>query len=73
MEAAFRVLEKKCNVCHRKKNPFMVFKPKNMERRARKIYRAVFIQQRMPKGDAPGLTVEEYRTLKTWLKAENSK
>lgn len=70
-EAAYQILEKKCNVCHRKKNPFLVFKPRNMERRAEKIYRAVFVQQRMPKQTGTPLTEEEYRTLKTWLEQQN--
>jgi uncharacterized membrane protein len=70
-EATFQILEKKCNVCHRKKNPFMVFKPKNMERRAEKIHQAVFVTKRMPKPKGTPLTQEEYQTLKTWLQAQN--
>ena len=63
----FEILDNKCNVCHRKKNPFMVFNPKNMVKRAPKIYRMVFIEQRMPKGDEIKLTHEEYTKLEKWL------
>jgi len=65
--AAFEVLETKCNVCHRKQNPFMVFKEKNIEKRAAKIYQMVFVQRRMPKGTDIRLTNEEAATLEKWL------
>ena len=65
--AAFQVLETKCNVCHRKQNPFMVFKEKNLEKRAPKIYQMVFVERKMPKGDEIKLTNEEYATLEKWL------
>ncbi|MEO0468678.1 MAG: hypothetical protein AAF206_03585 [Bacteroidota bacterium] len=68
-EAAFQVLNTKCNVCHRKKNPFMVFKLKNMEKRAERIYQAVFVSRRMPKGDDIQLTENEYTSLRQWLQA----
>ena len=64
---AFEVLDTKCNVCHRKRNPFMVFSPKNMEKRAPKIYKQVFVEKRMPKGDDIKLTSEEYDKLEKWL------
>ena len=64
---AFQILKKKCNTCHRKQNPFMVFNEKNMVRRATKIYRMVFIERKMPKGNLIKLTGEEYRTLEKWL------
>lgn len=70
-QAAFLILDTKCNVCHRKQNPFMVFNLKNMKRRATKIYDLVFVQQRMPKGDATRLTTEERATLKQWLSTQN--
>ena len=66
-EDAFEILEKKCNVCHRKQNPFMVFKEKNMTKRAKKIYRMVFVEKRMPKGNDIRLNKAEYATLKKWL------
>lgn len=64
---AFTVLDTKCNVCHRKKNPFMVFNEKNMARRARKIYRMVYMERKMPKGTDIRLTNEEYAMLEKWL------
>lgn len=69
-EQAFSILDAKCNVCHRKQNPFMVFKLGNMDKRAERIYRAVFVQKRMPKGDDIRLTAEEYATLEQWLKTK---
>lgn len=36
-QAAFEVLKTKCNVCHRKKNPFRIFSLKNMDRHAPRI------------------------------------
>lgn len=70
-EAAFKVLNTKCNVCHRKKNPFKVFSPKNMGKHAQKIYQQVFVLKRMPKGEEIKLTEEEYCILKNWLATEN--
>ena len=66
-KAAFEILDAKCNVCHRKQNPFMVFKEKNISKRAKKIYRMVFAERRMPKGNEIRLTYEEYATLEKWL------
>ena len=67
----FEILNSKCNVCHRWQNPFMVFKLKNMENRAKKINRMVFIERRMPKGNKIKLTSEEYTRLKNWLSTLN--
>ena len=64
---ALAILETKCNVCHRKKNPFMIFKDQNMDKRAAKIYRMVFQEQKMPKGNEIKLTSGEYDTLKEWI------
>ena len=64
---AFEILNTKCNACHRKQNPFMIFNEKNMSRRASKIHRMVFIERRMPKGDEVRLTNEEYVKLEKWL------
>ncbi|WP_137089867.1 hypothetical protein [Mangrovivirga cuniculi] len=68
---SLKILETKCNSCHRKQNPFMVFKGKNMSKKAAKIYTQVFVKQRMPKGDEIKLTSKEYATLKKWLNTEN--
>lgn len=67
---AFKILENKCNVCHRKQNPFMVFSLKNMEKRAEKIYKQVFEKRRMPKGNEIKLTTEEYSHLDNWLQTQ---
>jgi len=64
---AFSVLDTKCNVCHRKQNPFMVFSIKNMDRRAIRIDQQVFANQRMHKGKRITLTPEEYQILSTWI------
>lgn len=66
-KAAFEILKTKCNVCHKKKNPFMVFNEKNMVKRAPKIYKMVYVERRMPQGDKIKLTHEEYATLEKWL------
>jgi len=64
---ALEILQTKCNICHRKQNPLMVFKEKNMSKRAKKIYKQVFIEKRMPKGDEIRLSNEEYIALEKWL------
>lgn len=66
-QEAFQILEAKCNVCHRKRNPFMVFSIKNMEKRAPKIHKQVFITKRMPKGNQVKLNSNEKAILKEWL------
>ena len=70
-QEALEILEQKCNTCHRKQNPFMIFKAKNMEKRAPKIYEQVFRTRRMPKGNENPLSAEQYRALKTWLLTQN--
>ncbi len=67
---ALEILDTKCNICHRKQNPMMIFKEKNMKKRATKIYNMVFVERRMPKGDIR-LTSAEYATLKKWLSTKN--
>ena len=67
---ALKILDMKCNVCHKKQNPFMVFKEKNMSKRAKKIYQMVFVERRMPKGNEIQLTDDEYDKLKEWLSTE---
>lgn len=69
-EEAFAILEAKCNVCHRRQKPFMVFKLNNMDKRAPRIYQAVFVQKSMPKGEDIRLTTEEYDKLEEWLKTK---
>lgn len=71
-QAVFEILKTKCNVCHRKKNPFRVFSLKNMDKNAKRIYKQVFVFQRMPKGDKVKLTDEDLETLKHWLKSKNT-
>jgi uncharacterized membrane protein len=68
---AYNMLEKKCNVCHRKQNPFMVFTMKNMDKRAKKINKNVFKLQRMPKGDEIKLAAAEKEILKNWIQSLN--
>jgi uncharacterized membrane protein len=67
----FQLLDTKCNVCHRKKNPFRVFTLKNMERNARRIHQQVFVYKRMPKGSTIKLTDADYQLLKQWLNTQN--
>ena len=71
-EEALNILKAKCNVCHRKQNPFKIFSQKNMKKHAPKIYEQVFVKKRMPKGDEIKLTEEEAQTLKEWLKSQNN-
>ncbi len=70
-QKALTVLQEKCNVCHKKQNPFKVFSLKNMDKHAPKIYKQVFVYQRMPKGNKIKLTEEESQNLRNWLKSKN--
>ena len=63
-----KILDTKCNSCHRKQNPFMIFTSKNMDKRINKIYEQVFVKKRMPKGDDQ-LSTEESDLLKKWIKS----
>jgi uncharacterized membrane protein len=47
----------------------MVFTMKNMDKRAKKIYKNVFELQRMPKGDDIKLSVQERESLKNWIQS----
>ena len=47
----------------------MVFKARNISKRAPKIYKAVFVEGRMPKGDNQ-LPEEAYAQLKKWVLTE---
>jgi uncharacterized membrane protein len=67
----YEILQVKCNSCHRKQNPFMIFSEKNMDKRAEKIYQQVIVQKRMPKEGK--LTNEEYNLIKEWLLTEINK
>ena len=71
-EEAFQILDTKCNVCHRRQNPFKIFSLKNMDKNAQKINKQVFIKGRMPKGDEIKLTEEEYATLKAWIQSQKT-
>ncbi len=68
---ALKVLQTKCNVCHKSRNPGKVFNLDNMSVLAPKIYKQVFLKKRMPKGKTNKLTNEEYVTLQNWLNTEN--
>jgi len=70
---AFKILNTKCNVCHKKKNRNRVFTIDNMDKNAKRIYRQVFVWKRMPKGKDIKLTNEEYHQLKNWLTSINIK
>lgn len=69
-KAALTVLQQKCNVCHRTDNPGKVFTIDNMEALAPKIYKQVFVKQRMPKGRKIQLTAEESQVLKNWVETK---
>ncbi|MEQ8927390.1 MAG: hypothetical protein RLO81_16335 [Fulvivirga sp.] len=66
-EEVINLLEAKCNSCHKKQNPFMVFTNRNVNKRANKIYEQVFVKKRMPKGGK--LSDSESELLKNWLKS----
>jgi len=59
---ALEVLEQRCNTCHRKQNPFRIFKEKNLEKYAPLIYQQVFELKRMPK-DGSTLSQSEQEAL----------
>ncbi len=71
-QRALEILQAKCNVCHKKQNPFKIFSLKNMDKHAPKIYKQVFVYRRMPKGKKIKLTETEYQLLKDWLKTLNT-
>ncbi|MGY6647959.1 hypothetical protein [Wenyingzhuangia sp. IMCC45574] len=66
---ALSILQNKCNTCHKKRNPFLIFKEKNMNRRAKRIKKQVFELKRMPKEGGVPLTKEEYGILKSWIES----
>lgn len=65
--AAFKVLVKKCNSCHRSDLPKKIFTVENMDSYAKKIHKQVFVKKKMPKGDLITLDQEEYDALYQWL------
>jgi len=69
---AYQILKSKCNICHKRKNPFKVFNLRNMDRHAKKIHQQVFVYRRMPKGNEIKLTNNEYQLLKSWLKEQSN-
>lgn len=66
-EEVMTILEEKCNVCHRKEQPFIIFKSKNLERNRKRIKQQVFDYKLMPKGDEIKLTESEKVLLMDWL------
>ena len=64
---AFKILDNKCNVCHRKRNKRRIFSEDNMDNWANDIYKQVFVKKRMPKGNKIKLTTKEYQELLTWI------
>lgn len=72
-DKALDVLVRKCNDCHRKDKPNIIFNKSNMNRYARRINRQVFILNNMPKGTEYSLTSKERVALKTWLRIELKK
>ena len=68
---AFFILKTKCNICHKKQNPFMIFTERNMVKRAPKIHQMVFVEKRMPKGNTIRLSPTEYSKLENWLHSLN--
>ncbi len=61
------LLQNKCNVCHKRRNPRKVFTRENMEDLAPKIYKQVIMKKRMPRGKNNQLTAKEYALLEKWL------
>jgi uncharacterized membrane protein len=66
-EKALKILDNKCNVCHRKRNKRRVFTAENMDTWANDIYKQVFVKKRMPKGKKIKLNTNEYPELLTWI------
>ena len=71
-EKAFQILNKKCNVCHRKQNKRRIFTEENMHTWANDIYKQVFIKKRMPKGKKIKLSSEEYQELLNWISSSKN-
>lgn len=67
---ALRVLELKCNVCHVSDYPRNIFSIENINDFSKKIYKQVFIKEKMPKGDSIKLSDEEKGILLDWIKTQ---
>lgn len=65
--AAFKILQNKCNVCHKIERRREIFTLDNMDSYASKIEKQVFVKRKMPKGDDFNLTKLEESTLMKWL------
>jgi len=65
---AFQILDRKCNVCHSKRNKKRVFTQFNMKTWSNDVYEQVFIKKRMPKGNKVRLAADEYSVLFAWIK-----
>lgn len=70
-EGVLKILDKNCSACHRRHNPSMVFNERNITKRSKIIYQAVFIDKRLPIGNQFELTQEEYKILQQWLSKQN--
>lgn len=68
-QAAFNVLDSKCNGCHKIQKQNYIFTLGNMDKFASSIHKQVFVKKKMPKGDGNELSAEESATLKKWLDA----
>lgn len=67
---ALILLEQKCNVCHLLDYPRNVFTMENMNSFSKKIYKQVFVKNKMPKGDSIRLSDSERTTLISWLETQ---
>lgn len=67
-QKALDVLEHRCNTCHRKQNPFKIFKAKNLKKYAPLIKQQVFELKRMPK-DGSTLSEAEQEALLDLIKS----
>jgi uncharacterized membrane protein len=65
-----KILENKCNFCHRRQNPLKAFAYENIDKLAPKIYKQVYVKKRMPKGNPSLINKEEWDTLPKWLSSE---
>ena len=65
---ALKVLNEKCNICHRRQNPRKVFTDINMDELAPAIYKQVFVKKRMPRGNTINLTETDQKALMDWIR-----
>jgi uncharacterized membrane protein len=71
-DSALKVLNEKCNICHRRQNPRKVFTDANMDKLAPDIYKQVFVKKRMPRGNTISLTEADQKALTDWLRTKIS-